>query len=112
MASRYDKHRLIVNNNDLYQDVLDKKNIKHIIHYNTRPLSFPTMKERQSLQRTTHIWQWGDRYYKLAHKYYNSSNLWWIIAWYNEKPTEAHVSIGDIIYIPLPLEKVMEFLKV
>jgi nucleoid-associated protein YgaU len=48
----------------------------------------------------------------LAHKHYGDANLWWIIAWYNKKPTEAHVKMGDIITIPLPLDKVIRYLGV
>ena len=41
---------------------------------------------------------YGDRFDTLAHRYYNDSNLWWIIAKANE------LSRGDIA--PDPLKKV------
>ncbi|WP_286970079.1 hypothetical protein [Algoriphagus sp.] len=26
--------------------------------------------------------------------------MWWIIAFYNQKPTDAHFTIGEEMYIP------------
>jgi hypothetical protein len=27
--------------------------------------------------------------------------MWWIIAFYNQKPTDAHFTIGEEMYIPV-----------
>ena len=59
---------------------------------------------------TTHIWKLGDRYHKLASEYYADSELWWVIASYNKKPTEFHLKAGDIVYIPMPLETVLYYM--
>jgi len=58
------------------------------------------------LREVDHVWKLGDRFYKLAHKYYSNAEMWWVIAWYNQTPTESHVSPGQLIQIPLPLDKV------
>ena len=58
-----------------------------------------------------HVWGLGDRLYKLAHQYYGDPALWWIIAWYNTRPTEAHFKQGDVIRIPLPLNEVLALLQ-
>jgi nucleoid-associated protein YgaU len=63
--------------------------------------------EHLNLISQQHIWSSGDRFYKLAHSAYGDSKYWWVIAWYNKTPTEAHVQIGDILYIPLPLERIL-----
>ena len=42
----------------------------------------------------------GDKLYKLAHRYYGSSGFFWIIAMFNNKPTDAHYNYGDIVLIP------------
>jgi hypothetical protein len=35
--------------------------------------------------------------------------MWWLIGWYNQKPTEAHFKIGDTVLIPLPLEEILGY---
>jgi len=66
----------------------------------------------RGLQKVGHIWTLGDRYYKLAHQHYGESQYWWVIAWFNKKPTEAHLSLGDVVYVPLPLSRILNLLKV
>jgi hypothetical protein len=53
------------------------------------------------------IWQRKTRLFKLAHEFYGDSRLWWAIAWFNQKPTDAHYKIGDTVYIPSPIETVL-----
>ena len=68
------------------------------------------MLERAALQTTTHIWTTADRYYKLANQFYGDPSLWWIIAWYNGRPTEADVFPGDLLTIPLEASAVLDLL--
>lgn len=48
-----------------------------------------------------HIWSHGDKLYKLAEKYYEDKNFFWMIGLYNKKPTDAHYQYGDIVKIPV-----------
>tara|TARA_R110002110_G_scaffold98645_3_gene252411 strand:- start:590 stop:1021 length:432 start_codon:yes stop_codon:yes gene_type:complete len=66
-----------------------------------------TLEDRYALNNIHHIWTVGDHYWKLANDYYGDPGLWYLIAWYNQKPTEAHVKIGDSLAIPLPIQDVM-----
>ena len=50
-------------------------------------------------------------YSKLAHKHYGDSSLWWVIAWFNKRPTESHVTVGTVIVIPMPIQKVLKYLR-
>ena len=70
-------------------------------------LTFPTLEEETDFEIVTKVWSQGDRFYKMASTYYNSPQYWWVIAFYNKKPTEQHVNLGDIIEIPLPLDLVL-----
>ena len=77
--------------------------------------STPTLKRISAMQKLTlsevrHLWKTGDRYYKLADTYYGRPELWWAIALYNEKPTEAHISFGDTIRVPMPIETYLRYL--
>ena len=112
MASRYEKRIIFRNKNDLYESVFENRNIKHIRHFNTPKLRYPKPGEIARLQRVTHIWKVGDRYYKLAAKYYGNARYWWVIAWFNQRPTEGHLKQGDRIRIPLPIERILEYYEV
>ena len=71
-----------------------------------------TVQQKKQLTVQTHVWSVGSSYAKLADQYYQDSRLWWVIAWYNLKPTESHNVVGDTIYIPFPLDKVIQFYRV
>ena len=106
--------RKVINNKSrIHRRAFEKRGYKNgIRHYATPKLRHVTPAQRAKLVRTKHLWVVGDRYYKLAHKHYGSPDYWWVIAWYNRRPTEAHVRLGDVIYIPQPLEEVLRFLGV
>jgi len=95
-----------------YFELLDKRKITSIEHFDTPILRQLTVEHRSSLMKEKHIWQVGDRYHKLAAKHYGDPKLWWIIAWYNTAPTESHLKLGDLILIPFPLERVLRLLRV
>jgi len=97
---------------DYYSSLLKKRGIKAATLYNTRRLANPTTAQRASIQTIRHVWKYGDRYYKLADQYYGDVNYWWVIAWYNAYPTEAHISNGYVIFIPLNLEDTLNVLGV
>ena len=112
MASgRYVDKKVLQNDEEIYEEALEERGVPHIRHYGTANLRHPTPEERAKLERVGHVWSVGDRFYKLAHKYYGDSRYWWVIAWYNKKPTESHLSTGDVIKVPLPLYKVLGFMR-
>jgi len=106
---RYDARTQIIDESDLYKKARKKRDVKIIRHYETPVFKMPTEEEEASLEIIEHVWKLGDRYYKMAHQYYGDARLWWVIAWFNQKPTESHVSLGDALEVPFPLEKVLEY---
>lgn len=107
--SRYNNYRILNNSSEYYRKLRQKRNnTKNIRQYETPILRHPTVGERASIESTQHIWSVGDRFYKLAHKFYGDPTLWWIIAWYNGFPTEVDVLPGDLLTIPINVEKVIE----
>lgn len=110
MFNRYDDRAIVLNDAPRYRDLLERRNLNKIYQYVTPKLRHPTVKEVNTLSVIGHTWKLGDRFYKLAFKYYSDSSLWWVIAWYNQMPTESHVNIGDVISVPLPLNKVIKYL--
>ena len=109
MPTRYDRRRVLTNTNQLYEKTLEERNVNSIRHYSTPEMSFPSVEEIRNLTKVRHIWRTGDRYFKLAIEYYNSAQYWWVIAMFNQKPTEADLSVGDLIYIPLPLQDILRY---
>tara|TARA_R100001082_G_C4339080_1_gene149235 strand:- start:563 stop:904 length:342 start_codon:yes stop_codon:yes gene_type:complete len=108
--SRYIDRLIFDNSNELYEEMLEQKDLKFISHYGTPNFIYPSAEQMGNLSLTRHIWNFGDRYYKLAHKHYGDSTLWYVIAWFNKRPTDAHCFPGDVILIPKPLNVVFKFL--
>ena len=112
MVSRYDSAKVFLNARQEYENIFKERDTKFISQFATANLSHPTVDEISNLDIVNHVWAVGDRFWKLAAHYYNRSDLWWVIAWFNRMPTEGQVSIGDVVVIPLPLEKILEYLEV
>ncbi|MAF26061.1 hypothetical protein CL634_10890 [bacterium] len=112
MASRYENRLTAINTNERYRSFFKDRNINFIEQFRTPKLKHPTPDQIRKLEMIGHIWSVGDRYYKLAHTYYKNERMWWVIAWFNQKPTESHLEIGDVIQIPLPLDRVLNYLGI
>ena len=107
---RYTKNRIINNKDPAYKRYLKKRGMKKIRQYNTSRLQHPDLKDLANFDRLSHIWKTGDKYYKLAAEYYQDPTKWWVIALYNQKPTEAHVDVGEVLYVPYPLDTVLYYM--
>lgn len=107
MASRYDNRKVRKNSSERYKSQFKKRGVKFIRQYKTANVTYPTPAEQASLDSTRIIWGSGSRFYKLSSEYYGDPTYWWLIAWFNRTPTEAHVQVGDVIEVPLPFEAVM-----
>lgn len=110
MTSRYDTSFVGINDSPKYEKLFKARGIKQIDQYFTPHMQHITTEEMASLNVIPHVWTVGDRFYKLAHDYYNDPKMWWLIAWFNRTPTEADVKLGYIINIPLPVERVLSLL--
>ncbi len=111
MSNRYNGRRQKTTDKSTHKDLVDNRDVGQIRHFTTPRLAHPTVQERESLTETVHVWSTGDRFYKLAHKYYGDSRYWWIIAWWNLRPTEGHLTLGEGVRIPGPLPQVISILK-
>jgi nucleoid-associated protein YgaU len=109
---RYKNRKKIFNNSELIQKILDIKNIQGIRHYMSPKIKMPTYLDKINIKTVGAIWKRGDRLSKYAEKYYNNSQLWWVIALYNNKPTDAHFTIGDVFYIPTDLNNLFQYVEI
>ena len=108
--SRYEERIVRFNAEERYKELFKDRGIKHMSHYSSP--EFPTITREQigNLTLKEHTWRLGDKFYKLAHRHYGHSHMWWVIAWFNRMPTESHVKNGDVVHIPMPLERVLLYL--
>ena len=107
---RYNRQTISVNAQEAYKRYLKKRGMNDIRHFETPTFRYPTAEDPANFQTIRHIWKTGDRFFKLANEYYNDPTLWWVIAFYNQKPTEYHANPGDTIFIPVPLESVLYYM--
>ena len=107
MASRYENSDVIINNSTMYSSIFEDRGVKRIEHFGTRNLKFPNQEQLTELEIISHVWKYGDRYYRLADQNYGDPSLWWVIAFFNQAPTEASLEFGKVIFIPHPLERVL-----
>ena len=108
---RYKNQSIFTNANEAYKRYLKKtRGQDTIVQFNTPIFRHPSADEISNFSRVNHIWQTGDRFFKLADEYYSDPEMWWVIAFYNQKPTEFHLNLGDVIYIPVPLETVLFYI--
>ena len=106
--SRYNKNKVINNNSPL----ANSRGANSISHYGLRPLKNLTVSERTQVVSISHMWSPRDKLYNLSYKYYGDPRYWWVIAWYNGKPTEADFYSGEVIEIPTSIEQILNLLEV
>tara|TARA_Y100000593_G_scaffold85767_1_gene163347 strand:+ start:769 stop:1116 length:348 start_codon:yes stop_codon:yes gene_type:complete len=107
--SRYSKTKTKFNDDLGYREMFSKRYGRRqgIPILETTRLSYPSFEEILDFGYVTHVWGVGDRYYKLSALHYGSESYWWVIAWFNQKPTEQHIKVGDLIRVPKPLVDVL-----
>jgi len=105
---RYDNRTLRTLSLDKYPNLLKKRKRNFVRIFETNKYNEVAEEDRVSLVSDVVIWQQGMKFYKLAYQYYGNIDYWYIIAIFNKKPTDAHVQLGEEIFIPAPLERVKE----
>jgi hypothetical protein len=111
MPSRYANRIIFHNFEEIYRDYLEDRGLKFARQYVSPKFGKITQESYNKLDVDQKQWVIGDRLSKLAGKYYGSSKYWWVIAYFNQKPTEAHFKIGDTVYIPTSLEAALKLFK-
>jgi len=107
MTDRYSRRAIKNNQEELYDNLFESRGVKSIRHYTTPVFPQISARARASLIRERYVWKTGDSYQKLAESAYGDARYWWVIAWYNKKPTESHFKVGEVIYVPKPLSEVL-----
>mgnify|MGYP003116665320 FL=1 len=112
--SRYFRRSTFINNNPEYRKKFfqNERGVSQIEQYNTPVFTYPSVDVMQGTLNIEPV-RWGatTKLYNLADEYYGDVNLWWVIAWFNRKPTDGHYSIGDIVYIPMPADAAIDIFE-
>ena len=100
--------RVLSNDDKIYQNFLKKTGTRNIDHYGLVIFGDPMQEDfLNEISTSEHIFSIGDSLSKIAFKEYGDPRLWWVLAWFNTKPTDMHVDIGERIYAPHPLDEVL-----
>ena len=102
--SRYVNTRVVINNVSLYDKIKKERGLARLKHYKRHIFYDLKEEDLKDMVINYKVWSLGDRMHKFAHEAYGDSELWWVLAWFNQKPTDAHYKIGDKIAIPHPIE--------
>jgi hypothetical protein len=108
---RYRNQEVFININEAYKRYLKKtRGMDLIKQYDTPTFRHPSREDMKNFNTINHVWTVGDRLFKLADEYYKDPTMWWVIALYNQKPTDFDLKLGDVVYIPVPLENVLFYM--
>lgn len=107
MSLRYDNVDIFINNKKMYSSLFKDRGISQVRQFGTRNLKYPSIEQITELNIIGHTWKYGDRYHRLSHDHYGDSKLWWVIAFFNQQPTESTLEFGTVVYIPHPLEAIL-----
>ena len=108
---RFQDRVIFFNNAEVYAEVFEERGVSGIQQFAMPNMSTVPPPIRGILNPTTIMWKRGDSFQKLAANFYGDSRYWWVIAWYNYTPTEAHVRYGSSIDVPFPLDRVLAHLR-
>jgi nucleoid-associated protein YgaU len=95
--AKYKDSKYSNNNTKLYKKVLEERGIKNIYQFRTK--IFDKI-DPSTIRTTKYIWKKGDNLFKLANRFYSNKDYWWLIAHFNQKPTDGSFEIGEEILIP------------
>lgn len=99
---------VLVNDDRLYSEFLRKTGTQTVDHYGL--IMFGDPKQEDFLRQITvseHVFTATDSLSKIASKHYGEPRLWWVIAWFNTKPTDLHCEVGEKLFIPHPIGEVL-----
>lgn len=90
-----------------YAKILKNRNIENALLKGTAVITSPSvLLDDDAVYERQEVWRANSKLWSMAEKNYNDGRFYWIIGLYNDKPTDAHWTPGDIVYIPHPLEYV------
>lgn len=113
MPLRYENRGTIeLDKRDMFKQIKERRKLDSITMYTTPRFKRITDEILEDIEYESYTWTRGDRFYKLAYDFYGNPSYWWVIAMFNNAPTEQHILIGEEIFIPYDLDSVANILEV
>jgi hypothetical protein len=95
---KYYSNKKIIDKLTPYKTLLEERDLKFVSLYTSAVnLNF----DHSKFPFRRHIWSKSDNLFRLSNRYYSTKEYWWVIAAFNQKPTDAMFEIGEEILIPL-----------
>jgi hypothetical protein len=110
-SKRFINRRTFTNTSELYKEKLRERGLKQVEQWNTASFPPATPRSLNSITSVPHQWRVGDRFWNISYKYYGVSSYWYVIAWFNHISSEADLAYGKTIYIPFPVDDVIEIMQ-
>ena len=113
MARRYEnKGTVELTKRDMFKQLKTLRNLDDVSLLSTSSFNRISDTDLEDMEYVSYTWSRGDRFYKLANDFYDNPEFWWVIALFNNAPTEQHLSIGEEIFVPPNPEIVADLLGV
>jgi len=111
MASRYNDRKIFRNDDPIYSEMLEDRKLRYFRQYDSPRFKALTPARLRKLTLIQEPWGESSRLSNLAAKHYGDPTYWWVIARFNNKPTDAHFKTGEIVRIPIPRELIIKYYK-
>lgn len=102
--SRYNKNSF-VNSNPIYDTLFIDKKLPFIRMSEQKKLKPFSVEIARNLHMEPYVWKATDKLYNVSARFYQTPKLFWLILWANKKGIEQDITVGEVIYIPIPPEK-------
>jgi len=109
--SRYNRRIKLRNDSEQYRTVLEDRGVKGIIQYATPEKVAYEDEVYDSIDYISYTWKYGDMYWRLSTRFFGDPQYWYVIAAFNEKPTESHNKVGDVLKIPTSLADALQVVR-
>lgn len=112
MVDRNSNRTIYRNSEDSMSKQFKNRGRTSIAQYTSPNYNELTVDQIVTLDVADHTWRGNDSLTALAHKHYGDITLWWVIAYFNEIGSEYDLDQGDIIGIPGPINRVLNYMGI
>ena len=109
--SRYNRRIKLINDTEQYRSVFEDRGVRNITQYATPEKVAYEEDVYDSIDYVLYTWTFGDMYWRLSTRFFGDPQYWYVIAAFNERPTESHNRVGDVLKIPTNLADALQVVQ-